>query len=151
MPYILLLALAALLLLLLLQALGKVESHFLGQVIRWTAFMVFVVGISIMFFTGRIAFAGGGLLLFAIFFGPQILRFFKKIFRIREALPPQMDEKEARDILGLGKKATEKDVQEAYRRMIAKNHPDQGGSAYMASKLNEAREVLLKTIQGKSK
>ncbi len=144
MPYLLLLALAALLFLLLLQALGKVESKFLSLVVRWTAFMIFVIGIGVLFFTGRIAFAAGGLVLFALFFGPQIFKAFKKVLRIREALPPKMDDKEAREVLGLDEKATEQDVQEAFRRLIAKNHPDHGGSTYMASKLNEARDVLLK-------
>ena len=149
MPYFFLLILVVLLLLLLLQALGKVESHFLGLVVRWTAFMIFVIGISVLFFTGRIAFAAGGIVLFALFFGPQILRAFKKAFRIREALPPKMDKKEAREVLGLDEKAKDKDVQDAYRRLIAKNHPDHGGSTYMASKLNEARAVLLKKDEEK--
>lgn len=149
MPYLLLFALAALSFLLLLKALGKVESHFLGLVVRWTAFMIFVIGISVLFFTGRIAFAAGGIVLFALFFGPQILKVFKKAFRIREALPPKMDKKEAREVLGLDEKAKDKDVQDAYRRLIAKNHPDHGGSTYMASKLNEARAVLLKKDEEK--
>lgn len=143
MPYLLLAGLAILLLLLLLKNLGQIESHFLGQVIRWTAFLIFLIGISILLLTGRVAYAGGVLLLFALLFGPQLKSWFKKIFRIRESLPPKMSKKEALEVLGLAQGASNKDVLEAYRRLIAKNHPDHGGSAYMASKLNEAKEVLL--------
>ncbi len=50
---------------------------------------------------------------------------------------------EALSILGLEKGATVKDVQAAHRRLMQKLHPDRGGSAYFASLVNKAREVLL--------
>jgi DnaJ family protein C protein 19 len=39
---------------------------------------------------------------------------------------------------------SEEEVKAAYHKMMVKNHPDQGGSEYLASKINEARDVLLK-------
>lgn len=55
----------------------------------------------------------------------------------------RMTQEEAREILGVGEGADRKQVLAAHRRMIQKNHPDTGGSEYLASKINEARDVLL--------
>ncbi|MSP83740.1 MAG: molecular chaperone DnaJ [Alphaproteobacteria bacterium] len=49
---------------------------------------------------------------------------------------------EARSVLGLRAEAGEADVQAAYHRLMAANHPDRGGSDYLAAKINQARDVL---------
>lgn len=51
---------------------------------------------------------------------------------------------EARQVLGVHNSASEQEIKEAYRRMIQKNHPDIGGSKYIAAKINQARDILLK-------
>ncbi len=56
---------------------------------------------------------------------------------------PRMTRDEAALILGLRKNATQDEVRDAHRRLIQKNHPDQGGSDYLAAKINQARDVLL--------
>lgn len=50
---------------------------------------------------------------------------------------------EARQLLGLGPDADEQAVRDAHRRLIAKVHPDAGGTSALAEKLNEARAILL--------
>lgn len=55
----------------------------------------------------------------------------------------RMTTKEASKILGVDIFADEKTIREAHRRLIYKNHPDAGGSAYLASQINEARDILL--------
>ena len=35
-------------------------------------------------------------------------------------------------------------MKDAYKKVIGVNHPDVGGTAYLAEKVNEARDLLLK-------
>lgn len=54
-----------------------------------------------------------------------------------------MSKAEALAILGLQEPVTADDVSLAHRRLIQKLHPDRGGNDYLASKINEARDLLL--------
>ncbi len=53
---------------------------------------------------------------------------------------------EAYLVLGLSPAATRDEVQAAHRNLMKRFHPDQGGSTYIAAKVNEAKDVLLKHI-----
>lgn len=46
--------------------------------------------------------------------------------------------------LGLTYAADESDIKKAHRRLMKKFHPDQGGSPYLAARINMAKDVLLK-------
>jgi hypothetical protein len=56
----------------------------------------------------------------------------------------KMTRREAALILGVRESANEKRIKDAHRRILVKNHPDRGGSAFIASKVNEAKDFLLK-------
>ena len=55
-----------------------------------------------------------------------------------------MDREEAYRILGLEAGATSDAIKEAHHRLMAGMHPDHGGSTYLAAKLNQAKDVLLR-------
>ena len=57
-----------------------------------------------------------------------------------------MSRAEALEILGLEDGATQEQVRKAYRTMMKKHHPDNGGSAWFAARINEAN----RTLTGKS-
>lgn len=57
-----------------------------------------------------------------------------------------MSVEEARAVLGLGPDAGLEEVDPAYRRLIAKVHPDGGGTDYLAAQINRAREVLKRAL-----
>ena len=62
---------------------------------------------------------------------------------------PKMPAAEARALLGVGDEASLQEVREAHRRLITRVHPDTGGSAELATKVNAARDALVAELNRK--
>lgn len=56
----------------------------------------------------------------------------------------EMTREQALEILELSDKPTVEEIKAAHHRLMMKIHPDQGGSGYFATQLNQAKDLLLK-------
>ncbi|BGO97005.1 Mitochondrial import inner membrane translocase subunit TIM14 [Rhodotorula toruloides] len=66
---------------------------------------------------------------------------------VKGGFQAKMDRKEAVQILGLREShMTITRLKDAHRRIMLANHPDRGGSPYIASKVNEAKDLLEKQL-----
>ncbi|KAI6006631.1 hypothetical protein F5J12DRAFT_831948 [Pisolithus orientalis] len=65
---------------------------------------------------------------------------------VKGGFKAKMDRREAVAILGLKDGPSLRTrFKDAHRQIMLANHPDRGGSPYLASKINEAKDLLEKT------
>lgn len=120
---------------------AQIKALFLSLIALAVAVAVFFLAI-----TGRLP-AAIGLVVALI---PFILAYLKNRMAQRKNGTAQSQEtdvstvEEALEILGLEPGASAEEITSAYKKLMKKVHPDQEGSEWMATKLNQAKDLLLK-------
>jgi hypothetical protein len=71
------------------------------------------------------------------------LPFIKKSMDDQKRRKHKMSKKTARKILGVDKSATKVEIKAAFNKIMKKNHPDVGGTKYLAEKIITAKKTLL--------
>jgi hypothetical protein len=64
-------------------------------------------------------------------------------YRRGRTVAPSMPVEDARKLLGVGPSASLTEIRDAHRRLIARVHPDTGGSEELANRINVARDILV--------
>jgi hypothetical protein len=111
---------------------------------RWPA-LVFAGAAIFALFKGAItpAVMLGVLAVGAWYFWPSLSN-----RRTAQPLRAEVEETEARTILGVGPGATDAEIRSAYRERMRRAHPDRGGSHADAARLTAARDRLLTRRRG---
>jgi len=122
----------------------------------------FIGSIVVLALSGRLQgiFALSGIFIaFIVRFLPLLLRYgmqfqrflplIKSLFSQQRGSKPtvkktELSKQAACDILGVAITASKQDIIQAHRLLMFKNHPDKGGSAYLAAQINQAKDELLK-------
>lgn len=149
MPYLLLALIGATLIFWLVLKLKEADQKVLHKSFRITLFLILSLAVVYAALTGRIGIVAASALGLIILFAPKIRRYFAER-STKKYLPRDMTSSEAAQILNIQEDASESEIQKAYHQLIAKNHPDHGGSKYIAQQLNQARDLLIKKIQQKN-
>ena len=116
----------------------------------WIAALAGISLALLLVLTGREGIALGAL----VMFGPLIWQRWKASHPAaasgtRQQAPPpprrqgNMTREEAYEVLGLHPGASEADIRAAHHRLMRTAHPDSGGSDWLATRVNLARDVLL--------
>jgi DnaJ family protein C protein 19 len=133
-----------------LRAFERASVGTIYTLLKWIAAFGGVALTVLLFLSGRGFQALGGLVLL----GPMVWRRWQQYssglggFRPTASSPPprqssSMTRQEAYEVLGLKPGADDDAIHAAHRRLMRTAHPDAGGSDWLASRVNQARDVLL--------
>jgi DnaJ family protein C protein 19 len=132
-----------------LRAFERASAAAIYTLLKWIAAFGGIILTSLLFLSGRGPQALAGLVLV----GPLLWRKWQQHgsggFTTPGGPPPPrrqgstMSRSEAYEVLGLKPGASDDDIHAAHRRLMRMAHPDTGGSDWLASRINQARDVLL--------
>jgi DnaJ homolog subfamily C member 19 len=133
-----------------LRAFERAPVGTIYTLLKWIAAFGGIALTLLLFLSGRGAQALGGLVLV----GPLLWRRwhqgsagFSRFTSAGSPPPPRqsssMTRQEAYEVLGLKPGADADAIHAAHRRLMRTAHPDAGGSDWLASRVNQARDVLL--------
>jgi hypothetical protein len=133
-----------------LRAFERASAASIYLLLKWIAAFGGVALTILLFLSGRGPQALAGL----VFVGPLLWRRWHQgnigagPGGTAGASPPRsqgsaMSRAEAYEVLGLKSGASPDEVHAAHRRLMRLAHPDTGGSDWLASRVNQARDVLL--------
>ncbi len=140
-------------LVLLLRAFERASVATIATFLKWLAAFVGIAVVGLLLLSGQGPRALAGL----VFFGPLLWRRWHQggagpgAFGLgggASATPPPrqgsaLSRAEAYEVLGLKPGASAEEIHAAHRRLMRLAHPDTGGSDWLASRINQARDVLL--------
>lgn len=126
------------------------------QLLAKAGIAVLIVAALALIFTGRI---GAAVLLLTL--GAALTRFGPRQHsgrqgqsgpaggdgRVARPVAGRMSADEALEVLGLSANASRDQIKAAHRKLITKLHPDHGGTADLAARVNDAKEVLLRRLK----
>lgn len=124
-------------------AFGRASVTGVKSLLAWLTALAGLSLAALLFLTGRGALAMSGLVLL----GPLAWSYWQESRgrRTRPGAPTaKMGRKEALEVLGLREGASDSDVRAAYVRLMRTAHPDGGGTDWLAARVNQARDVLLR-------
>jgi hypothetical protein len=128
------------------KAFSRASISTIKSLVAWVAALAGLSLAALLMLSGRGSAAIGGLMLF----GPLIWDRWKHYAGHRPsfgAASPRragaMSRAEALDVLGLTDPVAESDVRAAWVRLMRVAHPDGGGSDWLATRINQAKDVLL--------
>ncbi len=109
--------------------------------LSWVAALAGLSLVALLFLTGKGAAALYGLVLL----GPLVWEYWQKHrTRAPAAFAPKMGRPEALAVLGLPPNPSESDIRASWVRLMRVVHPDSGGTDWLASRVNQAKDILLK-------
>jgi hypothetical protein len=140
-----------------LRAFERASVSTVKSLFAWIAALGGIALALLLILAGR----GGFALTALVMFGPLIWRQWQAYRMGSGARPPPggsaqppprrqsgMTPEEAYQVLGLHPGATDEEIRAAHHRLMRAAHPDSGGSDWLATRINQARDVLLRRKRG---